>query len=348
MREQAADLRSAMPPASQLNDLIGRSEPMQAVFNLIRRAAASDVTVLITGESGTGKELVARAIHTIGWRQHRRFVPVNCGAIPEALVESEFFGHAKGAFTGALADKRGLFEEGDGGTLFLDEVGDLPLAMQVKLTRALQERKIRRVGMTEERDVNVRVIAATNVNLEEAMRAGRFREDLYYRLHIFPIVLPPLRERPEDIPLLAIRILAKLRAGREEVASRFSADAIETMVRYAWPGNVRELENVIERAVAIGGDDVIGLPDLPDEILRQRVNGKHAWGIDTLTYREAMDLVVDRASREYLIALMRRCMGSVTAAARHGGMERESLHRLLKRYGVQSESFKQRSDKNSA
>lgn len=206
LREQAADLRSAIPPASELNGLIGRSECMQAVFNLIRRAAASEITVLISGESGTGKELAARSIHATGWRQERRFVAVNCGAIPETLVESEFFGHAKGAFTGAVADKRGLFEESDGGTIFLDEVGDLPLTMQVKLTRVLQERKIRRVGTNDEKSVNVRVIAATNVNLEEAVRAGKFREDLYYRLHVFPIHLPPLRERSEDIPLLATRI----------------------------------------------------------------------------------------------------------------------------------------------
>jgi two-component system response regulator HydG len=351
LREQAADLRSAMPPASQLNDLIGRSEPMQTVFNLIGRAASSDVTVLISGESGTGKELVARAIHTIGWRQHRRFVPVNCGAISEALVESEFFGHAKGAFTGAIADKRGLFEEADSGTLFLDEVGDLPLAMQVKLTRVLQERKIRRVGTTDERDVNVRVIAATNVNLDEAVRAGKFREDLYYRLHIFPILLPPLRDRPEDIPLLATCILEKLRSKHQAVPNRFSADAIEAMVRYAWPGNVRQLENVIERAVAIAGDgsgDGIGMGDLPDEVLRQYAHGEHAWGVDRITYREAVDLAVHRASREYLIALMRRCAGSVTVAARQAGMERESLHRLLKRYGMQSESFKPRNDSKPA
>ncbi len=348
LREQAADLRSGLAPASQLHNLVGRSEAMQAVFNLIRRAASSELTVLVTGESGTGKELVARAIHVLGWRQDRRFVPVNCGAIPEALIESEFFGHAKGAFTGAIADKRGLFVEADGGTLFLDEVGELSLAMQVKLTRALQERKIRRVGTTDERDVNVRIIAATNVDLQEAIRTGKFREDLYYRLHIFPIGLPPLRERQEDIPLLATLILEKLRAGQMEVASRFSAEALEAMVRYAWPGNVRELENTIARAVAIGGGNVLGLEDLPDEVLRQRAHGERAWGVDKLTYREAVDLAVDRASRKYLIALMRRCAGSVTIAARQAGMERESLHRLLKRYGLQSESFKPRSSKNSA
>lgn len=347
LREQAADLRSTIPPTSELNGLIGRSESMQAVFNLIRRAAAGDITVLICGESGTGKELTARSIHATGWRQDRRFVPVNCGAIPETLVESEFFGHAKGAFSGAIADKRGLFEESDGGTIFLDEVGDLPLAMQVKLTRALQERKVRRVGTNDERSVNVRVIAATNINLEEAVRSGKFREDLYYRLHVFPILLPPLRERSEDIPLLATRILEKLRNGREVFPARFSIDAMEAMVRYAWPGNIRELENVIERAVAVGGDDLIALQDLPDEILRRNLNAKSTLGIDRLTYREAIDLATDRASRAYLISLMRRCSGSVTVAAREAGMERESLHRLLKRFGLHSESFKRPSGADS-
>jgi DNA-binding NtrC family response regulator len=198
LKQQAADLRSALQGAYSFENLVGKSAAMQKVFGLMRRAAETDVTVLITGESGTGKELVARAIHCAGRRKERRFVAVNCGAIPENLIESELFGHKKGSFTGAVADKRGLFEEADGGTLFLDELGELPLPLQVKLTRALQERAVRRVGGAEERKVDVRVLAATNVDLKEAVRQGNFREDLFYRLNIFPIHLPPVRERRED------------------------------------------------------------------------------------------------------------------------------------------------------
>ena len=342
LRQQARDLRRALDGIHRIDNLVARSPAMTPVLALVQRAAASDATVLVTGESGTGKELVARAIHSSGERSGRPFVGVNCGAIPETLLESELFGHLKGSFTGATSDRRGLFEEAAGGTLFLDEIADLPLAMQVKLNRVLQERKVRRVGASDEREIDVRVIAATNIDLKARLGAGQFREDLFYRLNVLAIVLPPLRERREDIPLLAAFLLERRGARRPGAPEGFTAEALSALVQYAWPGNVRELENAIERAIAVTDGERIELEALPDEVastLRPRITR----GTETrLSYREVVDLARDRASREYLIALMRELGGNVTEAARRAGMERESLHRLLKRYGVRSEDFKQK------
>jgi two-component system response regulator HydG len=338
LREQARDLRRALEGAVHFESLVGKSAAMQRVLELMRRAADSTATVLITGESGTGKEVVARAIHAAGARRARRFVGVNCGAIPEALVESELFGHVRGSFTGAVSDKRGLFEEADGGTIFLDEIGELPLLLQVKLTRVLQERVVRRVGATDERKVDVRVIAATHKDLAAAVAGGTFRDDLYYRLNIFPIHLPPLRERRDDIPALAAHLLARhARAGLEG----FEPEALSALVRYDWPGNVRELENAIERALAVSDGPRVPIEALPDAVAV--VARPRATTADELrlTFREAVDLARDRAAREYLVALMREVGGNVTAAAERAGVERETLHRLLKRHGIRSETFKE-------
>ena len=340
LRQEARDLRRALAGTQRIDNLVAKSPAMVPVLALVHRAAASDATVLITGESGTGKEVVARAIHSSGERKAKPFVAVNCGAIPETLLESELFGHVKGAFTGANVDHRGLFEEANGGTILLDEIADLPLAMQVKLNRVLQEKKIRRVGATDERPVDARVIAATNVDLKARVTDGKFREDLYYRINVLGLVLPPLRERREDIPALAAFLLEKHR--RHGVPEGFTAEALTALVQYGWPGNVRELENAIERAIAVTDGPRIELEALPDEVaatLRPRITR----GTESrLTYREVVDLARDRASREYLIALMRELGGNVTEASRRASMERESLHRLLKRYGVRSEDFKQR------
>jgi len=354
LRHQARDLRRALAGFQRIDNLVARSPAMAPVLGLIPRAAASVATVLITGESGTGKEVVARAIHTSGERSGARFVAVNCGALPEPLLESELFGHVKGSFTGATMDHRGLFEEAEGGTLFLDEIAELPTSMQVKLNRALQERTVRRVGASSERAVDVRIIAATNVDLRARVAAGQFREDLFYRINVLHLTLPPLRERTEDIPALAAFLLDRHGARRdrrpqpsvsEGVAGGrglqgFTPEALSALVQYRWPGNVRELENAVERAVAVTDGPRIELEALPDEVaavLRPRLTR----GTETmLTYREVVDLARDRASREYLIALMRELGGNVTEAARRAGMERESLHRLLKRYGVRSEDFK--------
>jgi two-component system response regulator HydG len=340
LRQEARDLRRALDGIRRIDNLIARSPAMAPVLALVQRAAGSDATVLVTGESGTGKEVVARAIHVEGERRGRPFVAVNCGAIPEALIESELFGHVRGAFTGASADRRGLFEEADGGTIFLDEIADLPLPMQVKLNRVLQARRVRRVGGGDERAIDVRVIAATNVELKARVAAGAFRDDLFYRLNVLALALPPLRERREDIPTLAAFLLERHR--RHGQPEGFTADALSALVRYDWPGNVRELENAIERAIAVTDGPRLELEALPEEVaatLRPRITH----GTETrLSYREVVDLARDRASREYLIALMRELGGNVTEAARRAGMERESLHRLLKRYGVRSEDFKQR------
>jgi DNA-binding NtrC family response regulator len=315
---------------------------MNKVFELVRRAAETDATVLVTGESGTGKELVARAIHYTGRRRAGRWVPVHCGAIPENLLESELFGHMKGSFTGAHADKRGLFEEADGGTLFLDEIGELPLPLQVKLTRVLQERSVRRVGGAEERKVDVRVVAATNADLRPMAAGGTFREDLFFRLHVFPIHLPPLRERRDDIPMLAALFLEKHAADKPGAPKAFAPEALSALLRHAWPGNVRELENAIERALAVTDGPRIELDALPPPIAGERGGSSVEGTATTLGYHEFVELSRDRATREYLAALMKEFGGNVTRAAERAGVERESLHRLLKRHGIRSEDFKPR------
>ncbi len=339
LREQARNWKSVLEQADRFEGMVGNSPAMQKVFDLMRRAAKTDATVLITGESGTGKELVARALHLVSPRRDHRFVPVNCGAIPDTLVESELFGHVKGSFTGAAGDKRGLFEEADGGTIFLDEIVELPLPQQVKLTRVLQEHAIRRVGGVDERHIDVRVIAATNLDLKEAVAGGTFREDLFYRLNVFPIRLPPLRERTEDIPPLAALFLDR-HAGAESAIDGFEPDAISALVRYGWPGNVRELENFVLRAVAVSDGPRIGVDALPEEMADATAGSARGDALLGLPFREAIDLSRDRATRDYLVALLRKYEGNVKLAAEHACMERESLYRLLKRHSLKSDDFR--------
>ncbi len=247
--------------------ILGDSAPVKSLISLISKVSGNKTNVLIIGESGTGKELVARMIHDTGPMKGKPFIPVNCGAIPENLIESEMFGHKKGSFTGAVSDKPGLFEAANGGTLFLDEVGELPLSMQVKLLRALQERVVRRVGANDDLKVDVRIISATNRDLELMIREGRFREDLYYRLNVILIRTPPLRERGSDIPMLANEFLKRFGERQGKEIQAFSDDAMEAMTRYGWPGNIRELENVIERAVTLESKTLIELSSLPQAII---------------------------------------------------------------------------------
>ncbi len=340
LREQAANLRKELQEVHAFHNIVGKSRAMRDVYRLLEQAAALDITVLITGETGTGKELAARAIHYQSSRKERRFVPVNCGALPSELVESELFGHARGAFTGAAAARPGLFEEASGGTIFLDEVGELPLAIQVKLNRALQEREIRRVGDNATVPVDVRVIAATHRDLKAEVQAGRFREDLFYRLYVFPIRMPSLNERREDIPLLAVHFLEKHARALRHALTGLTPEALRALTGFRWPGNVRELENAIERAVAVSAGPELDARDLPPEVRDAQEGGLPIDVLVKMPYREALDVARDRVSRDYLFALMREFDGNVTRAAERAGIERESLHRLLKRYDIRSDDFK--------
>jgi two-component system response regulator AtoC len=266
LRRENRALKEQIQKEAQFESILAKSPQMLDVFKTISKIADFKTTVLVTGESGVGKELVARAIHARGARKSSPFVAVNCGAIPENLLESELFGHKKGAFTDASSDRRGLFEEADGGTLLLDEIGELPLALQVKLLRALQEETIRRVGDTKDTKIDVRIIAATHRDLAAETKAGRFREDLYYRINVLPLHIPPLRERREDIPLLIDHFVARNNARLGTHITGLSSEAKKLLLDYAWPGNVRELENTIERAMVLSDGGVIEAPDLPDRI----------------------------------------------------------------------------------
>jgi transcriptional regulator with GAF, ATPase, and Fis domain len=296
----------------------------------------STATVLIEGESGTGKELVARAIHYRSARKDKPFVAVNCSALTETLLESELFGHVRGSFTGAVANKKGLFEAADGGTLFLDEIGDIPAATQVRLLRVLQEGEVKRVGCNESVRVDVRVIAATHVDLARAKAEGRFREDLFYRLNVIPLGLPPLRERPEDVPLLAMHFLERYARKTGKQMAGVSAEAMELLTLHRWPGNVRELENTIERAVVLTSHETLEASDLPPALREAR---RGAGDVETvslahLPYCEAKKLAVRAFERRYLSALLQKNRDNVSSAARDAGLDRSNFRRLLKQFEV--------------
>jgi two-component system response regulator PilR (NtrC family) len=266
LEDENLHLRTALEERFTFSNIIGRSARMQEIFSVVQRIAKTTSTVLISGDSGTGKELIARAIHYTSGRRGK-FVSINCGALPETLLESELFGHERGAFTGAIREKRGLFHEADRGTVFLDEIGETSTAMQIKLLRVLQDHVVRRVGSNSETQVDVRVIAATNRDLAESIKAGTFREDLFYRINVIPITLPPLRQRREDIALLVEHFIAKYSKTLGVQQKRISADAMRLIEKYNWPGNVRELENVIERMIALEPSDVLTTKSLPEHVL---------------------------------------------------------------------------------
>jgi DNA-binding NtrC family response regulator len=319
-------------------NIIGRSNALQQVLELVRKAARSDANILVLGESGTGKELIARAVRANSPRAAQPFVAVDCASLPENLLESELFGHEKGAFTGAIAAKQGLVETANRGTLFLDELGELPLGLQVKFLRALQERQIRRVGGTRSIDVDIRVVCATNRDLRELVKEGAFREDLYYRIAVIDIALPPLRERPGDVELLAMSFLAKF-ARRDMVAPRgFEPEAMAALETYSWPGNVRELQNVVERACALTEGEMITLADLPAH-LRTVAPAPSARppAADTaskLTLKEAKERWISELESAYVAELLRREGGNVSQAARKAGVDRKTLHRLLNKHSI--------------
>ena len=326
-------MRLSSPPASGETEswraeLITRSSTMEDLLSQARRVAASDASVCIFGASGTGKELLARAIHRASPRAEAPFVAINCGAIPEGLLESELFGHKKGSFTGAVADRRGLFQAAQGGTLFLDEIGDMPLPLQVKLLRALEERKIRPVGSHEQYDVDVRVIAATHRKLEERIASGEFREDLYYRLNVVKLYIPTLAERREDIPLLANEFLSRLGTRYRRGRLSLSPEATQLLVSAPWPGNVRQLLNVIEQAVALATTEVI-----PESLVRQALDA----GDTMLT---PLDEARRAFERDYLVRILKITGGNVTKAARLAGRNRTEFYRLLERHSLEPGMFK--------
>lgn len=309
------------------HDMIGESPRMREVFRFIEKIAPTDATVLIQGESGTGKELVAHAIHTNSERSAKPFVAINCAVLSETLLESELFGYEKGAFTGAVAQKRGRLEVADGGTLFLDEVGELTAATQAKLLRVLQERQFERLGGTRTISIDVRIIAATNRNLEEAIKAGTFRQDLYYRLNVISLTLPPLRERREDIPLLAYYFVAKYSKKCKRLVSGISPETRNCLLAYDWPGNVREIENAIERAVVLGNTEVIMPDDLPESLL---ATGPAPQNLPN--YHEA----VNEMKKKFILQAIEQANGNYTAAAKLLGIHSTNLHRLIRTLGLRT------------
>ncbi len=313
--------------------IVGASVRMQRIYNLIARIAPTDSSVLIAGESGTGKELVARSIHLQSRRADQPFMAVNCGALPESLLESELFGHVRGAFTGAWTDKKGLFDQADHGTLFLDEVGEMSPASQVKLLRVLQDNEFRRVGGNTTLKVDVRILAATNRDLREAMKVGQFREDLYYRLNVFQIDLPPLRERGEDIPLLAHYFLDLYTRRLGKNIMGVDSKAMYQLTHYPWPGNVRELENIIQRATALAEGDQIQVADLPRQLREATMPQIGAPTSPPLVLPEGLRL--EDLERLYIEQTLARADGNVSRTARLLGISRSTMWRKMKQYGLE-------------
>ena len=337
--EENKYLHSELEKVYGLKKIIGSSKEIQKVLDMVSRVALSTATVLITGESGTGKELVARAIHFTGNRKDEKFVVINCATLSENLLESELFGHVKGAFTGAIKDKKGLFEEADGGTLFMDEIGDIPKSVQAKILRVLQEGEFISLGDTVTKKVDVRIIAATNQDLLQRVQEKEFREDLYYRLNVINIKMPPLRDRKEDIPLLVKHFIEKYNKKENRQVKGISPEVEKEFYGYNWPGNVRELENVIERAVTLTNEDVISL----NVILPLVKKEGEAIGIgDELLsqpYKEARRKALDAFNTKYITNVLNKNSGNVTNAAKESEIERQYLQRMLKRYNIKSKDI---------
>jgi DNA-binding NtrC family response regulator len=330
-------LRAQLRGALGFENIVGNSVALQQVLELVRKAARSEANILILGESGTGKELIARAIHANSPRAAQPFVAIDCASLPENLLESELFGHEKGAFTGAVTAKRGLMETAHRGTLFLDELSELPLGLQAKLLRALQERRIRHVGGTHEIGIDVRIVSATNRDLRTLVATGKFREDLYYRVNVIDIALPPLRERAGDIELLATFFLRRYGGGSQTSPRGFEPEAIMALETYGWPGNVRELQNVIERACALAEGEMITLAELPQHLrapAQQAGRPRSTDAVAKLTLREAKQRWIGQLEAAYVADLLKQEGGNVSEAARKAGVDRKTLHRLLNKHGL--------------
>jgi two-component system response regulator HydG len=341
--KRARDSAQADPTNKDGSGIVGSSGAMREVLRMVDAVAYSESTVLLQGESGTGKELVARALHQRSKRSAKPFVAVNCAALSETLLESELFGHVKGAFTGASADHKGFFETADGGTLFLDEIGDISAATQVRLLRILQEGELRRVGAAQPTKVDVRIIAATHRDLVKLVKAGKFREDLFYRLNVISIPLPPLRERVEDVPLLAHHFLRRYASQLNKRLKQISPAAMELLCSHRWPGNVRELENALERAVVMCRTEVLGPSELPPGIADRAapmVRAATAGGAGedlkllAMTYAAAKEMVLQRFEKTYIDGLMSACEQNISAASRRAGLDRSNFKRLLRKHGA--------------
>jgi DNA-binding NtrC family response regulator len=343
LQKENVYLREKLGGKPQFPALLGTSAAMEKLHSQIDRVAATSATVLITGESGTGKELVARAIHVHSLRKNGPFVPIDCSTIPETIIESELFGHLKGAFTGAIRDKRGLVEEAGGGTLFLDEIGDLSVGMQVKLLRLLQEGEYKPVGGNAIRKVDIRFVTATNRNLSELIKNGEFREDLFYRLNVINVHLPPLRERMEDIPILTRHFIEKYCVIHGKKVKTLSQDGLSFLALRDWPGNIRELENVIERSVVMAtGDTLLGEDLLATDSFTSAgtVSPRTDGDIFAMPLKAAKDRLIDEFQAQYIAKALARHGGNVSQAARDSGVKRQYLHRLMRETNLDSKTFK--------
>jgi two-component system, NtrC family, response regulator AtoC len=332
VRENAR-FREELKSKEAWSPLVGSSTAMLEVYKLVARVAESRSTVLLQGESGTGKELIARAIHANGSRRDKPFIPVNCGALPDTLLESEMFGYEKGAFTGATGTKVGLFESANGGTLFLDEIGELGQALQVKLLRVMQDHEVRRVGSTVSTKVDVRIIAATNRNLEQLVKEGKFRDDLFYRLKVVPITLPSLVERREDIPMLVHHFLQKCAEGSAHAVRGILPETMALLTQYRWPGNVRELENVIERAVSLSHGPLLTPEDLPASLLQTELLPKDSTEVSDGS--DEANLTLEEVEKRHLVRVLKETKGNKVKAAKILGIDRRTLYRMAERFGLE-------------
>jgi DNA-binding NtrC family response regulator len=328
LREEVAQLRREVRAYKKFGELIGQSPSMRQIYSVIGAVSTNKSTVLVTGESGTGKELVARTIHQKGPWADRPFVAINCGAMSETLLDSQLFGHRRGAFTGAIADHNGVFQAANGGTLFLDEISEIPLALQVKFLRATQEREVTPLGSSQPVKVDVRIIAASNRNLEEEVRKGTFRDDLFYRLNVVPIHLPPLRERREDIPLLIEHCIAAFSTEYKVEPKKIAPEALDNLMTYPWPGNIRELQNVIERVFALSRSNEITLADLPGPIAGFEVKQDNFQDLAELPTLEDME-------KSLITAALRKSQGNKNEAARLLAIDRQRLYRKIEKYGLE-------------
>jgi len=340
LSREVESLRHEVEERYQFGNILGRTPQMQDIFQIIRTVAETDATVLINGESGTGKELIARAIHYNSRRKDRPFVVVSCSALPETLLESELFGHEKGAFTGAIRQRIGRFEMADGGTVFLDEIGEMTMPVQLKLLRVLQEREVERVGGNQTIKVDVRLIAATHKDLQRAMSERQFREDLFYRLNVVPLKLPPLRERIDDVPLLAGHFLKKYCEKNQKQIRSIAPQAFDAMMHYSYPGNVRELENIIERAVIMEKSDALQRMDLEVAGTDGKPGQDFRISGHLQQFRTMKTEVVERFEKEYLTRVLSMYQGNMSKASRHAGMNIKNFHEKMARYGLKKEEFK--------